>query len=272
MRALRLPLAASTLILLVATCTNKEIPTGIDCSQTPLDVPTANVTNATTCTAADGQVTVVAGGGVAPYQYAFNNGAFQANPTFTGLSAGQYPVSVKDSRGCTSEAQVTVAATGSTLSASASTSPNTKCFPPDNGTIAVTPTGGVPPYQVKFGTGAFGSATNFSELDGGNYAITVKDADNCTVTLNVSVPRGDTGVSFASEIQPIIAANCAISGCHVSGATIPNFSTYSGVASRASTIKLRTTNGSMPPPSQADLTTQQIQLIACWVDDGAKNN
>ncbi|MBL7851235.1 MAG: SprB repeat-containing protein [Cyclobacteriaceae bacterium] len=253
-------------------CTNKEIPTGVDCTQTPLNVPNATITDATSCAASDGQVTVSASGGVAPYQYAFNNGTFQDNPTFTGLSAGQYPVEVKDSRGCTAGVQVTVSAAGSTLSASTSMTPDTQCFPPDNGALEVIPAGGVPPYEIKLGNGAFGSATTFNGLEAGAYSVVVKDAANCSVTLNVNVPRGDTGVSYSSDVQSIIASRCAVPGCHVSGTSVPNFSTYSGVSSRAQNIKLRTSNGSMPPAGSPDLTTQQIQLIACWVDDGAKNN
>lgn len=271
MRVFR-PLLFLVLLSSLFRCANKEIPSGVDCSQTPLDVPNATITDASGCNAADGQVTIVAGGGVAPYQYAFNNGAYQENPTFTGLSAGQYPISVKDSRGCTSDAQVTINAAGSTLTASTATTPNTQCFPPENGTLSVTPSGGLAPYEVKFGNGSFGSATSFTELESGNYTVTVKDAENCTVTLVVNVPRGDTGISYAADIQPIIAAKCAIPGCHVSGSSVPNFTTYSGVSSRAQNIKLRSGNGTMPPPGNPDLTAQQVQLIACWVDDGAKNN
>jgi hypothetical protein len=272
MRLVRFGLSALMIFSLLIRCANKEIPTGPDCNQTPLNAPNATITDASSCTASDGQVTITASGGVAPFQYAFNNGAFQDNPTFTGLSAGQYPAAVKDSRGCTAEVQVTVNAEGSTLGASASTTPNTQCFPPNNGAIQVTPSGGTAPYEVKFGSGAFGSATSFTGLDDGTYTVVVKDAANCTVTQVVELPRGDTGVSYSTEIESIIAANCATSGCHVSGSSVPNFSTYSGVASRAQSIKQRTANGSMPPSSRPDLTPQQIQLISCWVDDGAKNN
>jgi SprB repeat len=273
MRLARFGLTGLLTGLLLTGCTNKEIPTNIvDCTQTPLDVPNAAITNASSCTAADGQVTISAGGGVAPYQYAFNNSAFQDNPTFTGLSAGEYPAAVKDSRGCTAEVQVTVNALGSTLSASSSMVPDTQCFPPDNGALEITPTGGVPPYEVKFGNGAFGSTTFFDALAAGNYTVVVKDADNCTVTLVVDVPRGDTGISYSTEIQSIISSRCAVPGCHVAGTSVPNFTAYSGVSARAQNIKLRTSNGSMPPPGSADLTAQQIQQIACWVDDGAKNN
>jgi uncharacterized membrane protein len=138
--------------------------------------------------------------------------------------------------------------------------------------LTVTPAGGVPPYEVKLGSGSFGATTSFSGLDAGNYAVVVKDSDNCTITLNVAVPRGDTGISYAADIQSIIASRCAVPGCHVAGTSVPSFTSYAAVAARAQNIKLRTSNGSMPPAGSADLTAQQIQQIACWVDDGAKNN
>jgi len=215
---------------------------------------------------------VTATGGVPPFMYSLNNGAFQSSNVIAGISAGTYPVVVQDSRGCTTQFDVTVGAQGSTLSATANTSADSECFAPHNGSITVIPAGGTPPYDIKFGAGAFGTSTSFTELEQGSYTVIVRDTESCTVTLAITVPHGDTGISYSTEIQPIIATRCAVSGCHVAGTSVPNFSSYSGVQSRAQNIKLRTTSGSMPPAGNPDLTAQQIQLIACWVDDGAKNN
>lgn len=55
----------------------------------------------------DGQITAEVGGGVPPYQYALNNGAFQNSNTFAGLSSGTFIVRALDVNGCeTSEAIV----------------------------------------------------------------------------------------------------------------------------------------------------------------------
>jgi uncharacterized membrane protein len=40
----------------------------------------------------------------------------------------------------------------------------------------------------------------------------------------------------------------------------------------AASVKLRTANKSMPPSGSSQLTQSQIDLIGCWVDDGALNN
>jgi len=44
------------------------------------------------------------------------------------------------------------------------------------------------------------------------------------------------------------------------------------VQANADKIKQRTSDGSMPPPNNTEPTPEEIQAIACWVDDGALNN
>ena len=75
--------------------------------------------------------------------------------------------------------------------------------------------------------------------------------------------------TYSGVIQGIIASNCAISGCH-DGSISPDLTTFNTIQSRASRIKARTANGSMP--RGRTLTQTEIDLIACWVDDGALEN
>lgn len=80
-------------------------------------------------------------------------------------------------------------------------------------------------------------------------------------------------VSFADDVKPIIDANCQVSGCHGSNGSIPSWDSYATISANAQNIKTRTGNQSMPPASSGNsLTTDQIQLIADWVDQGAENN
>lgn len=256
----------------LATCVNKEIPTGPNCIDDPVQPPTTVVSNATSCTASDGTIEVTAVGGLAPFTYQLGSGAFVANPLFIALTAGSYVVTVMDSRGCTNKATAVVNAVGSTLTATIVTTPDNACFPPHDGTITVTPSGGTPPYEIKFGNGAFGSTTTFTDLAAGVYPVTVKDATGCLLVWDCTVQHGDTGTSYASDIVPILNASCNSSSCHGAGNGSRSWTTYANVAAKAQQIKSRTASGSMPPPGSPDLSAQQIQIIACWVDDGAKNN
>lgn len=79
--------------------------------------------------------------------------------------------------------------------------------------------------------------------------------------------------SFANEVNPIIQANCAITGCH--GTTqSPNLNTYTQISAQATRVKARVTSTSnpMPPAGSSQLTNAEIDLIVRWVDGGAPNN
>jgi len=70
--------------------------TGITIGSTPM-------VNATTCTAANGRITVVASGGAGVYNYSKNSGvAWQSSNIFNLLTAGTYYIKVKDPLGCAS--------------------------------------------------------------------------------------------------------------------------------------------------------------------------
>lgn len=86
-------------------------------------------------------------------------------------------------------------------------------------------------------------------------------------------PCGEVAVALTDDIQPIIAANCAISGCHISGGQPPDLSSGQQIVNRAARIKARTQNGSMPPPASGmSLSSREVQQISCWVDAGANEN
>lgn len=66
------------------------------------------IANATCKNGNDGSITISATGGTAPLQYSIDGFSFQSSPVFDGLSAGVYPVVVKDDIGCRAATSVTV--------------------------------------------------------------------------------------------------------------------------------------------------------------------
>lgn len=83
-------------------------------------------------------------------------------------------------------------------------------------------------------------------------------------------------VSFSTQIQPMINANCATSGCHnVSGPGIPALTNYSEVEANAESILtvIRQENTPSPMPQGAPkLADSLIQQVACWISQGKLNN
>ncbi|CAN5347669.1 hypothetical protein BH23BAC1_BH23BAC1_08350 [soil metagenome] len=102
----------------------------------------------------------------------------------------------------------------------------------------------------------WGSCTYDNEED-------VFGIDNCTTDP----------VTFTNHIDPILKANCALPGCHVSGRQIPDLTDLNQIQNSAIQIKHRTSNRTMPPPeSGKNLTRSEIEQISCWVDSGAIND
>lgn len=253
-------------------CSGEDVPAKIDCSKSDL-ATTFESSNPESCAVVNGSITLIATGGKGPYTYALNAGAFGSNAVFTQLSAGDYVVRVKDKNGCVVETdEIQLRIPGNDLNATTSTEADTECVS-NNGSILVTATGGTEPYQYKLNNGSFGASATFTSITAGNHSVTVKDAAGCLFPKPVTVARGDTGTSLEDDIMPIIETKCAINDCH-NGGQEPNLSNPQNVRTHSAKIKTLTQSGEMPKSGSAggSLSASQKALIACWVDDGAKDN
>jgi len=250
-------------------CSSGDEPKPVNCNNSDLAVSLVNKVNPTNCSSNDGSISVSATGGKEPYTYAINSGAFSNSATFNNLGGGSFEVHVKDKNGCEKSLDVSLVIPGDTpLTATLTIGADTQCVA-NNGTIQVNAAGGVEPYEYRIGTGAFGGTSLFENLSPGSYSISVNDSEGCIFTIGATVGRGDTGTSLATQIVPIINSKCAVSGCH-NGTQSPDLRSNSNIISNAASIKGLTQSGSMP--RNGTLTSSQKALIACWVDDGAKNN
>src|SRR5580765_2641990 len=88
----------------------------------------------------------------------------------------------------------------------------------------------------------------------------------------ITTPTCTGTQSFTNDVNPIIQASCAISGCHAAGSfNGPGaLTTYSQIFNARSLIRTAIANGSMP--KTGTLTTAQRNTIICWIDNGAESN
>lgn len=265
------PGSVVSFLLLTSSCVYRELPSDIDCLNSDLRISLVSKQNASSCKSIDGVILVASTGGTGAYDFSLGDGIYQTNPQFDRLAPGSYSVTVKDIKGCKRSIQIDLDADNSTLASSASAAPDSQCFS-DNGSITVAASGGTPPYQMKIDNGVYSAANSFSNLAHGNHTVIIKDSNDCERVMIIPVPRANTGISYANDIVPIFSANCNFSGCHGAGSSGRDWTKYADVKARAADIKTRTANRSMPIGTGAPLTTQQIQQIACWVDDGANEN
>ncbi|MBU3677459.1 MAG: hypothetical protein FGM54_09835, partial [Chitinophagaceae bacterium] len=132
----------------------------------------------------DASIAMTAVGGSGSLLYSLSGGPTQANGTFTNIGVGVYTVSVSDAIGCSKTSVYTIANPASPLINSVNVPP-ILCFG-NSVSITVNASGGTgpllftktPPFQSN-ASGVFPLQT------AGNYTVTVKDANNCSVSSTV---------------------------------------------------------------------------------------
>ena len=256
-------------VLVFERCAYNDINANFSCDNSTLAVELVSKSDVSNCRAIDGVITVTASGGIEPYAYNINGGEYQTNASFHNLGSGTYEVRVKDGNNCWRGISVTIEAAGTTLAATVETEPDDECST-DNGIALVTATGGVPPYQFQIDSKGYGGGSMFFNLKEGQHVVVVKDSAECQITLAINIKHGQTGISYASQIKDILTTNCAKSGCHGAGTGSRDWTVFANVKANAVNIKTRTSNRTMPPDTP--LHQADIDLIRCWVDDGALDN
>src|SRR5258706_14125713 len=105
-----------------------EIPN--QCAGTNL-VLTVTVVNASTCGGSDGSLTISAAGGVKNYNFSINDEPYQPDSVYHNLAAGNYTISVKDGKGCTSSQIASINNNQTSLKISTSSTANSGCSTPN---------------------------------------------------------------------------------------------------------------------------------------------
>jgi len=121
--------------------------------------------------AANGTATVTAGGGTPGYTYLWSN--TQTTPTATGLIASTYTVTVTDSQGCSTIANITL--NNPPALAASATGVNPLCNGASNGTATVTASGGTPAYTYAWSNSQ--TTATATGLSVGTYTVTVTDVN-----------------------------------------------------------------------------------------------
>ena len=126
----------------------------------------------------NGSITIIASGAT---EYSIDNGLnWSTNNTFTGLSAGNYAILVRDAGMCQAAgfAQITSPAD---LTATFNVIDE---FCGNIGSATINVTGGTQPYTYLWNTGANNNSIN---AYAGNYTVTVTDNNGCSKVFNVTI-------------------------------------------------------------------------------------
>ncbi|MDY0985786.1 gliding motility-associated C-terminal domain-containing protein [Flavobacterium sp. CFBP9031] len=250
--------------------------------------------------ASTGAINITASGGVAPYTYDWADLTGTTDPEDrTGLIAGTYTVTVKDSKGCTSAPlTITITQSGSAVTVAKTSQTDVLCFGASTGAINITASGGVGPYTYDWAdlTGTT-DPEDRTGLIAGTYTVTVKDANGCSaapLAITITQPASAVVVAKTSQTDVLCfgsstgAINITASGgvapytydwADLAGTTNPEDRT--GLIAGTYTVTVKDANGCSSGPLSVTITqpasavavakTSQTDVLCFGSSTGAIN-
>ncbi|RYZ24619.1 MAG: T9SS type A sorting domain-containing protein [Chitinophagaceae bacterium] len=180
-------------------CQFTIFPISINQPSAPVSGTTV-VTNVSCFGGSNGAINLTPSGGNGGYSFSWNNGVTTEDRT--GLTAGNYSVTITDNKGCTgmvsniSVSQPTSPVSGTTVVT------NVACFGGTNGAINLTASGGTGPYTFNWNNGA--TTEDRTGLAAGTYSVIITDANGCTGTVsNIQVTQPANPVSGTTVVTNI---------------------------------------------------------------------
>ncbi len=193
---------------IASSCTNPNVGQaedyGVYIDPCPFMAATSTKTDVTCYNGNDGSATIIPTGGTTPYVYQWNIG--QTTPTVTGLSSGNYTVTVTDVNGCIENSGITITQPDSISIAS---SHQNVCGPGNNnGSVTLSIFQGTAPFTFLWNTNPPQTGSSATGLEAGEYFATVTDANGCT-----SVSETDTIEEYPIPVAPVISASGPVTQC-----------------------------------------------------------
>jgi len=167
----------------------------------------------------DGTITVAGLGGTPPYSYEWGHGATTA--AVTGLSAGDYTVTITDAVLLAVYDTISLAEPPTAVTDSAVSTGTILCYGDSTGSIDMTVSGGLLPYDYSWSSGQV--TEDISNLPTGIYDVTVTDANGCYAVTNPPLGIGPDSLTIMDSIVDVTCNGGSDGSINltVSGATDP---------------------------------------------------
>lgn len=185
---------------------------------------TLNGTSPSTVGGSNGKVWVTANGGTAPYSYQWSQLTVLTD-TLSGVSTGNYCVTVTDDNGCTTSGCYLLTNPPCNLSVSSAAATGVTCPSGNDGSITITAVNAVGNVEYSINNGSTWSTSNtFSPLSAGVYNVRVRDDQGCVASWPsntiVTMPAQWNTSTSVTDPSTIGASDGAIN-LTVTGGTLP---------------------------------------------------
>ena len=230
----------------------------------------------------NGQITVNATGGSAPFQYSINGGPLQASNIFPNLTAGTYTVLIVDAFGCSTTLSPVITEPAAITGTSAMV--NVSCNGANDGSITINGAGGgTAPYQYSLNGGPLQSGNSFTGLSGGTYTVNLQDANGCfisftnilisepsAITANDSVVGASCNPGNDGEVWILnVSGGTGPYSYSIDGGTLQASNSFTGLSGGSHSVLVQDANGcqlnfNSTVPSPGNITAvDSLVMVTC---------
>jgi gliding motility-associated-like protein len=147
----------------------------------------------------DGILVVTVTSGIPPYSYLWNNG--QTDSSITGISEGEYDVTVTDYKGCNNNESIVVNDPEKITPILTIFEP--LCFGTADGIAELDATGGSGDYTYRWGGNPV-DGTRVTGLAAGSYTVTAIDSNNCVVDTSITIDQPGKMILSIDETNTVL--------------------------------------------------------------------
>ncbi len=168
---------------------------------------TASITDVSCNSGADGAITLDVTGGTSPYSFLWDSG--ETTKDISGLTIGDYMVTITDDNSCSKDTTFTVMEPLEIIIDSVSITHVFSCTGDPSGSLVIHAIGGTQPLQYSIDGGtSFQADSVFPGLAAGNYDVAVSDVNSCMV-LGTTVTILEPEPVIINSVTPTDVTGCA---------------------------------------------------------------
>jgi subtilisin-like proprotein convertase family protein len=194
-----------------------------------------SIVNQEICGNANGSINLSVFTTNGPALFSWSNGAVTED--LSGLSAGDYSVTITDNEGCQLNQSFIVNNQTGTLAVSGLNVTNEFCGN-NQGAVDLSVSGGVQPYSYNWSNGS--TTQDLSGLSAGTYNVTITDANNCSLneTATIQNNSGTLTQTYGNAVNEVCNNNAGSIDIQIAGGVAPYTYLWSNGATSQDQINL----------------------------------